>query len=220
MWGWGADNHNLEHFNNGMSVRCHTVGSTAVASWRPCALNSEGACAAAHLCSWSSLPSTGKIDVSAYQKTMILCIQLKLIKIFYWISGTWYFLKIPNLCTQISTLLTLEPQMPGLHDCHFSPCITQHRKPKSWCSPTPSELLQLLWPAPQQRTKKWGGVFMETSCCLWTPSTVWGIAIQSYATHILECTIPRTQVNFPLCSVWFKPTLLKLSSPWGSSEVW
>lgn len=37
-----------------------------------------------------------------------------------------------------------ELQMLGLHDCHFSPCVTQHRKPKSWCSPTPSELLRLL----------------------------------------------------------------------------
>lgn len=65
-----------------------------------------------------------------------------------------------------------------------------------------------LWPAPppcpQQRTTKWGRVFRESSCCLWTLSAVWGIAIRSYATHILERTRSRTQVSFPLCSVWFK----------------
>ena len=49
-----------------------------------------------------------------------------------------------------------ELQMLGLHDCHFSPCVTQHRKPKSWCSPTPSELLQLLCDPAEDKEVGWG----------------------------------------------------------------
>lgn len=55
---------------------------------------------------------------------------------------------------------------------------------------------------------------------LWRPAAVCEHVLRcgefiytKYATHFLECTVPRTQVSFPLCSVWFKPKLLKLSSP-------